>query len=76
MVWKIKVEEIDPTLPGTTEFSGVSIGSTVVEISDITICEEHAKSWAISNLASVSGKPPSNYRIFEPVETTHNIIHN
>ena len=76
MVWKVKVEEVDPTVTGTTEFSGVSIGSTVIEVSDITLSEKNAKSHAIAYVAAVSGKPPSNYRIFEPVETTHNIIHN
>jgi hypothetical protein len=76
MVWKVKVEEIDPTLPGTTKFSGVSIGSTVIEVSDTTLSEENAKLHAIAYVAAVSGEPLSNYRIFEPVETTHNIINN
>ena len=76
MVWKVKVEEVDPTVPGTTKFSGVSIGNTVIDVSDTIVSEENAKLHAIAYVAAVSGKLPSNYRIFEPVETTHKIIHN
>ena len=76
MVWKVKVEEVDPTVPGTTEFSGVSIGSTVIEISDTGMSEKNVKLHAIGKVSSLSGKPDQNYRVFEPVEVTHNIIHN
>ena len=76
MVWKVKVEEVDPTVPGTTEFSGISIGNTVVEVLDTTLSEKNAKSHAIAYVASVSGKPQTNYRIFEPAEATHNVINN
>ena len=34
MTWKVKVDEVDPTVPGTTEFSGISIGNTVVEVDE------------------------------------------
>ena len=76
MVWKVKVEEVDPTVPGTTEFSGVSIGSTFIEVSDITMSEEDAKRYAICKVSVLSAKSQSNYRVFEPVEATHIIIHN